>query len=330
MTRRKGTVLSRVAERVYWLGRYLERTDATARLIEVNANLIMDLPARLPLGWRPLIEITGDGVVFDELYGPDAEANEHNVCRFLATDARNPGSIMNSIVSVRENARHVRETMPRVTFEYFNDLYLFARSALVPGQSRSRRSEALDGISQRTRQLEGFLSQNMLHDAHWDMLRLGNYIERADMTTRIIDVRSADLFAGQHELEPFQHIQWFTVLRSFYAMQSYYASVREAVEPPLVLEFLFKDERLPRSYLRCLGGVQRSLSELPQSEEALDACDRAVDALRSADVQRLAGSENRAALHAFIETCQRTVAAIHDVIVETYFGTAPGPQQAAS
>ena len=238
-----GTVLSRVAERVYWLGRYLERTDATARLIEVNANLIMDLPARVPLGWRPLIDITGSSAVFDELYGAEAEANEHNVCRFLATDVRNPGSIINSIVGVRENARHVRETMPRVTFEYFNDLYLFARSALVAGQSRSRRSEALEGISQRTRQLEGFLSQNMLHDAHWDMLRLGNYIERADMTTRIIDVRSADLFAGHHELEPFQHIQWFTVLRSFYAMQSYYASVREAVEPPLVLEFLFKDER---------------------------------------------------------------------------------------
>ena len=180
----------------------------------------MDLPVRLPLGWRPLIDIAGAGALFDELYGSGAEATEHHVCRFLATDTRNPSSIINSIANVRNNARSVRETMPRVTFEYFNDLYLFARSALVAGQSRSRRSEALEGISQRTRQLEGFLSQNMLHDAHWDLLRLGNYIERADMTTRIIDVRTEDLFADDHELEPFQHIQWFAVLRSFYAMQS--------------------------------------------------------------------------------------------------------------
>lgn len=322
-------VLSRVAERVYWIGRYLERTDATARLIDVNANLLMDLPARLPLGWRPLIDITGSAALFDELYGPDAQATESNVCRFLATDARNPGSIINSIAGVRNNARNVRETMPRVTFEYFNDLYLFARSALAAGQSRSRRSEALDGISQRTRQLEGFLSQNMLHDAHWDMLRLGNYIERADMTTRIIDVRSADLFAGDHDLEPFQHIQWFTVLRSFYAMQAYHASVREGVEPPLVLEFLFKDERLPRSYLRCLRGVQRSLPELPRSERAQQACDRAIHALQTTDVKSLGGSEARGVLHDFIDQCQRRVASINDVILETYFDyQSPGQRQA--
>ena len=324
-----GTVLSRVAERVYWLGRYLGRADATARLIDVNANLLMDLPVRLPLGWRPLIDIAGAGALFDELYGPGAEATEHNVCRFLATDTRNPSSIINSIANVRNNARSVRETMPRVTFEYFNDLYLFARSALVAGQSRSRRSEALDGISQRTRQLEGFLSQNMLHDAHWDLLRLGNYIERADMTTRIIDVRTEDLFADDHELEPFQHIQWFAVLRSFYAMQSYLASVREAVQGPLVLEFLFKDERLPRSYLRCLVGVQRSLRELPRSEAAQEACDRAISALETADVQRFGGSDNRAELHAFIDQCQRAVAAIHDVIAEVYFGYGPQRQERA-
>ena len=324
----KMDILSRVAERVYWLGRYIERVESTARLVTVTSNLLMDLPVRLPLGWRPLIDITGSGRCSTRTLRRSQRTQRLPLPH--QRHPRNPGSIIRSIEGVRENARTVRETMPRVTFEYFNDLYLFARSALTAGQSRSRRSEALEGISQRTRQLEGFLSQNMLHDAHWDMLRLGNYIERADMTTRIIDVRSADLFAGHHELEPFQHIQWFTVLRSFYAMQSYYASVREAVEPPLVLEFLFKDERLPRSYLRCLGGVQRSLRELPQSDEALEACDRAVDALQTADVQRLAGPENRAALHAFIDTCQRAVAAIHDVIVETYFRTASGRQQAAS
>ena len=125
-------VLSRVAERVYWLGRYLERAESTARLITVNTNLIMDLPVRLPLGWRPLIDITGSGELFESLYGK-GNATERNVCRFLATDTRNPGSIINSIVGVRENARTVRENMPRITFEYINELYLFARSALVPG-----------------------------------------------------------------------------------------------------------------------------------------------------------------------------------------------------
>ena len=289
-------VLSRVAERVYWLGRYLERAESTARLITVNTNLIMDLPVRLPLGWRPLIDITGSGELFESLYGK-GKATERNVCRFLATDTRNPGSIINSIVGVRENARTVRENMPRITFEYINELYLFARSALTPGQSRSHRGDALTRISRLAQQLEGFLSQNMLHDAHWELLRLGNYIERADMTTRIIDVRTVDLIAGHHELEPFQDIQWRSVLRSFYAMQAYHASVREPVDPPLVLEFLFNDERLPRSYLRCLNSVRRSLRGLPRNGAAVDTCDRALKALRDTDVARLGGMAHSVELH---------------------------------
>ena len=311
-------VLSRVAERVYWLGRYLERADSTARLITVNTHLIMDLPLRLPLGWRPLIDITDSADLFEGLYGAD-DASERNVCRFLTTDVRNPGSIVNSIAGLRDNARTVRENMPRITFEYINELYLFARSALVPGQSRSRRGEALTGISRQAQQLEGFLSQNMLHDAHWELLRLGNYIERADMTTRIIDVRTVDLFAGNHELAPFQDIQWRSVLRAFYAMQSYHASVRQPVDPPLVLEFLFKDERLPRSYLRCLNSVRRSLRELPRNGGAVDACDAALRALHETDVMRLGGLENTADLHAFIDECQGHLRELHDAIVGTYF-----------
>ena len=312
-------VLSRVAERVYWLGRYLERAESTARLVTVNTNLIMDLPVRLPLGWRPLIDITGSGELFESLYGK-GKATERNVCRFLATDTRNPGSIINSIVGVRENARTVRENMPRITFEYINELYLFARSALTPGQSRSHRGDALTRISRLAQQLEGFLSQNMLHDAHWELLRLGNYIERADMTTRIIDVRTVDLIAGHHELEPFQDIQWRSVLRSFYAMQAYHASVREPVDPPLVLEFLFNDERLPRSYLRCLNSVRRSLRGLPRNGAAVDTCDRALQALQDTDVARLGGMAQSVELHQFINDCQVRLIELHDAIASTYFG----------
>ena len=318
-TAMNATVLARTAERVYWLGRYLERADATARLMAVNAHLIMDLPMKLPLGWRPLIDITGSAPLFDSLHGPDAQATERNVCHFLATEKRNPGSLLNCIDRVRDNARHVRETMPRTTFEYINELSDFARSHLAAGQSRSSRAEALAGISRRTQQLEGFLSQNMLHDAHWDILRLGNYIERADMTTRIIDVRTADLFAGSHDLEPFQHIQWCSVLRSFSAMQAYHASVREAVEPALVLEFLFRDARLPRSYLRCLHGIARALNGLPRSERADAARREAVRALEAADVKALGGPESRAALHGFIDRCQIRLGTLHAALAATYF-----------
>ena len=322
-------VLSRVAERAYWLGRYLERADATARLITVNGNLLMDLPGRLPLGWQPLIDITGSAGLFEELYGPDADATERQVCRFMTTDARNPGAIVNSLAGLRENARNIRETMPQVTFEYINDLHLFARSALSSATSRSRRALALDGISRRISQLEGFLSQNMLHDAHWDLLRLGNYIERADMTTRIIDVRSTSLFVDGFDLAPFEDIQWRSILRSSYAMQSYNAAVREPVTASLALDFLFKNERLPRSYLRCLEGVRRSLRELPRHEEPMAACEGAVSAIVVTNVGRLGEASRTAELSAFIDRCQVQLADLHKAVVRTYFEHEGGAQGVA-
>lgn len=312
-------ILSRVAERVYWLGRYIERTDATARLIAVNGNLLMDLPARLPLGWWPLVNIIGSEELFQELYGAHAEASERNVCRFMSTDTRNPGCIVNSLARARENMRNIRETMPEVAFEYVNDLCLYARNALQGATSRSRRSKALDGISRRAQQLEGFFSQNMLHDASWELLRLGNHIERADMTTRIIDVRSADLFVTRSDLEPFEHIQWRSILRSAYAMQAYMSSVREPVAAPLVLQFLFKDERLPRSYLRCLHAVRRSLLSLPRHEEALRHCNRAIDMLNATNVSDLGAAHKADDLHQFIDACQVRLGEMHDAIAATYF-----------
>ena len=295
-------VLSRVAERTYWLGRYLERGDATARLIAVNANLLMDLPVRVPLGWHPLIAITGAEALFEELYGADAEASERNVCRFLTSDARN-----------------IRERVPSITFEYINGIHLFARANLPTATSRTRRREALDGISRRVQQLEGFLSQNMLHDAHWEILRLGNHVERADMTTRIIDVRSADLFASHHDLAPFADVQWRSVLRSAYAMQSYNASVRGPVTAPRALEFLFKDERLPRSYLRCLRSVRRSLLALPRRQRPLRLCNAAIAMIQATDVGRLGEPGQAPALHAFIDQCQLCLGELHDAIVSAYF-----------
>ena len=317
------TVLSQVAERTYWLGRYLERADATARLVAVNGSLLMDLPGREALGWQPLVDITGATALFAALYGP--EASERQVCRFMTTDTRNPGSLVSSLTGVRENARNIRQAMPRVTFEYINELHLFARSALAAASSRLRRAEALEGISRRIQQLEGFLSQNMLHDAHWDLLRLGNYVERADMTTRIIDMRTADLFASHHDLVPFEDIQWRSILRASFAMQSYNAAVREPVVASRALDFLFKDRRLPRSYLRCLQGARRSLLALPRHAEALELCDRAIRLIKSTDVARLGedgapgGTGRGGALTAFVDRCQRQIAALHDAVARTYF-----------
>lgn len=301
----KHHTLSRVAERLYWLGRHIERAESTARLITVNANLLIDFPARLPLGWRPLIEITGSEVLFDQLY---AETNEKNVVRFLAGDAINVASIVSSLAAARENARTVRDTMPRITYETVNELARFARAELsAVNLSRSRRSEALKGVTERVQQLEGFLSANMVHDNNWSFLRMGSDIERADMTTRIIDVRTADLLQGAGDLLPFQHIQWRSVLRSLYAMQGYHSAMQEPIDRAPVLEFLLRSDALPRAYRRCLEHIRMCLRRLPRSEVPLRACNRMLRQLKQADLQPLEGET----LHNFLDERQVDLADLH-------------------
>ena len=308
----KHSLLSSAAERLYWLGRYIERAENTARLIMVNAGLLMEMPARLPLGWRPLIDITDTAKRFDSLY---AEASERNVCRFLTCDSRYSSAITSALATARENARTVRETMPRVTFEYINDLHDFAHSELTPNPSRVKRRAALNGLSLRVQRLEGFLSQNMLHDTPWQFLRLGNHIERADMTTRIIDVRTADLLPPGHDLAPFQEIQWRSVLISLFARQSYHATTSTVVQRPLVLEFLLSNFDLPRSYAYCLRAIRRGIRSLPRNNKALSACNRALHDLQAANVGELEG----ATLHRFIDNCQTRLGKLHTAMQETWF-----------
>ncbi len=308
--------LSSTAKRTYWLGRYLERAENTARLVSVNANLLIDLPVRLPLGWQPLVDITGAHELFADIY---AEPSETHVVHFLLSDLRNSGSLFNSLTSAKDNARTLRGILSREVFEYVNELQLYAKQTLSEPLSRTRRIKGLSRVMEMIRQIDGFLSGNMLHDANWNFLRIGNFIERADMLTRIVDVRSSDLFADQAGLEPFQDIQWRSVLHSLSAMQSYNATHQEPMSDASVLAFLFKHQDLPRSYVRCLTQVRNSLRSLPRNEKPLRAVNRMRRNIASEDVDGLQGST----LHEFIDRCQTELAQLHDTIDKTYFDFKP-------
>jgi uncharacterized alpha-E superfamily protein len=304
--------LSKTAERIYWLGRYLERAECTARLINVNAMLMIDLPRGLSLGWRPLVDITGNVALFDALYD---EASERNVVRFLTSDPRNGGSLLSSLHSARENARTVREIMPRVSFEYVNDLYLATKQGLSGTPSRARRGDMLGDIMRRTQQIDGLLSGSMLHDANWSFLRLGHFLERADMTSRIVDVRATTVLTTPELLEPYRQVQWRSILRSLHAWQNYQISVQEPLQQALALDFLLHNEDLPRSLRYCIEGIRRSLRRLPRNAKPLARCNLIVRRLAEIDANRLSDD----ALHVFIDEWQLMLAELHDLIGDTYF-----------
>lgn len=318
-----GHTLSSTAKRTYWLGRYLERTESTARLIAENGNLMIDLPARLPHSWSPLISITGSGATFATLY---EEPTERNVTRFLIGDLRNHGSILSSLGWARENVRTLRGIIPRQAVEYIIELHLYARDHLSGALSRSRRAEGLTVVPALIQQIEGFMSANMLHDAHWNFWRLGNFVERADMTTRIIDVGTDNPLQTADAPGPFTDLQWRSVLRSLNATQSYLTVRQEPIHQSAVVGFLIGNRSLPRSLTYSLESLRNGLRTLPRSDRALRAVNRLRRFLQSSEIENLEGPE----LHQFLDGCQVQLAEIHQQIDRTYFEFHPRriPQQA--
>lgn len=306
-------MLSRVAENLYWLARHIERAENTARVVNVNGLLQLDLPVKARTGWEPLISITGSAQLFRRLY---KSPTEKNVIAFLVGDERNVGSIINSLRAARENARTMRDVMPREAWEEISGLYTMAVERLQKGRVPRDRDQYLRSIIRGAQTVTGLLSGTMSHDTGYSFLRMGRNLERTDMTSRIIDVRSADLLPEQGGgLRPFETIQWMSVLRSLSGYQMYRQHVDQSVRRIYVLEFLLKDEDFPRAIFHCLGEIESCLADLPHNRAALEVIRRLRKTVREADLDLL---EQRK-LATFIDRLQVMLGEIHDCIARTYF-----------
>jgi uncharacterized alpha-E superfamily protein len=305
-------MLSRVAENIYWMARYVERAENTARIINVNANLLLDLPKGIAPGWAPLIAITGSGDLYRDLYG---ECEERTVLKFLLGDAANPGSILMSLASARENARTIRDFIPREAWEHINELHLYARDNVQTGLAKRGRYQFLKQIILRAQTLTGMLAGTMTHDAGYDFLRIGRNLERADMTTRIVDVRSASLLPEQVGLRPFETIQWISVLKSLTAYQMYRRKMQARVERGHVLRFLFQDHDFPRAFYHCLGEVEQALGDLGRHEGPLRVVGRLKRSVLNADLASLSQQD----IHALIDQLQLGLSDLNEEIAKSYF-----------
>src|SRR5262249_19535223 len=145
-------MLSRVAENLYWMARYLERAENTARLINTTTQVLLDLPRGASFGWDVLIKVAGLDERFDECF---PQADENNVVQFLVQDERNPSSIASCIRCARENCRTLREILPREAWERINSLYLFIRGNAVRALARSDRYAILNEVIERRQSVVG-------------------------------------------------------------------------------------------------------------------------------------------------------------------------------
>lgn len=310
-------MLSRVAENIYWMARYLERAENTARLVNVNSNLLLDLPPTVRPGWAPLIEITGSEALFRHQHSaPD----ERSVVKFLLGDSANPGSILSSLGAARENARTVRDYMPREAWEQVNTLTLHAKSNLAAGLGHRRRYDYLRDIINGVQQITGLLAGSMTHDEGYQFLRMGRNLERADMTIRIIDVRSANLLPeASDELTPFRNIQWMSVLKSLSAYQMYRRAMQVRVRRPDVLKFLFKERLFPRAFYHTVCEVETCLRSLPRGEVAIQRAVRIKELVTGSRPEAMSQAE----LHQYIDTLEQQLGGLHGAISTSYFLVAP-------
>jgi len=305
-------MLSRVAESLYWMARYVERAENIARLINVNTHLLLDLPRGISPGWQPLIAISGGDAQFNEHH---SDYSQSNAVRFLVADESYPGSIVSSLGYARENARTIRDYIPREAWEQVNNLFLELKQGLPAGLAQRRRYQFLNNIVAGIQQLTGLLAGTLNHDCGYRFLRCGRNLERADMTARILKVRCSSLLPEQMELTPFENIQWMSVLYSLTAYQMYRRRMQARVRRAQVLRFLLQETVFPRSYHHCLTSVESDLIRLPRNDAALRSTLRARRLVQEADTQKLSGSS----LATLLEALQGAAAQIHCAIEETYF-----------
>lgn len=306
-------MLSRVAETIYWLVRYVERAENMARLIRVNTQLVLDTPTGITPGWEPLISIIGRESQFEECC---KEATERNVVRYLIEDKDNPGSIVSCVRAARESARTVREVIPRSAWELLNELAMFARDNARSGIAKKGREDFLAEIIAASQQLGGMLGSVLYRDEAHHFARIGRYLERSDMTTRIIDVRSTDLFdEDQIESRTLDSLQWISVLKSMSGYQTYRRHVQIRVGRSAVLNFLLKDMRFPRSVMHSLGAVEESLSELVNSHDSLTAIRKTSRLVSRINTEKISQED----LHKTIDNIQLGIINIHSAMAKHYF-----------
>ncbi len=309
-------MLSRVAERTYWIGRYLERSEDLARLCNVFGRVFLDLPRSTGLGWPEVIRIVVAG---DQFQSQDAGDGDRRAIEFLLSDPANPGSLLSSLALARENARTTRDILPSETWLTINRLYLDWRSRVPAMVAPAGRNQALSALIGECQKFAGLITGTMSHGDGYRFVQTGTLVERADMTSRMLDTAIALLMSSRAELEAYDNTLWMAVLRSVSGYQMYRQFVRRRVLGQEVIRFLFTDPLFPRSIGFCIGELQSQLRCLPHADRALTAVGRLSQRLESADLDAM----TRAELHEFIDLLQRDIAAVHDAIAASWFR--PGP-----
>jgi uncharacterized alpha-E superfamily protein len=319
-------VLARLAENLFWAGRYVERAEDTARMVDVTYHTLLESPiGEVERSWEQLLEV----LHLRGHYGA-RPLDPVEVMRFLVLDAATPGSITSSVAHARENVRSVRELVSSELWETVNDLHLALASRDLRRELADQPSGLLRHVRDASMTIYGVASETMPRDVGWRFMALGRLLERAEMTCRLIDVRYGQLealagpsrrLAGGERVAQgadradFHH--WVAVLKSASAFEAYRRRYRASMDPVDVVEFLLLAEDLPRSVLFCLNASMRQLEALAEGRpsRALRLLGRSTSSLKYRDVGELFDL----GLHELLDEVQDRVARVAEAVADEFF-----------
>lgn len=316
-------MLSRVAECIYWMSRQVERAENIARFLEVTYDFMLDQPENVINAWEALIQVTADGELFAQRY---TQFDAASVGQFLAFDESYPNSMLSSLQMARENARTVRESLSSEVFEQVNDFYHMLCSAAAEKQISSP-NNFLSEVRLMAIQWSGVLDSTMPQDDGWHFFNIGRMIERADKTSRILDVKYFNLLPAVADVgTAIDDLQWSVLLKAISGIEAYRRQYRVLRIPSVVRFFLF-DDTFPRSVIYCLNSAFRSIQKLHDSSgmppgQAHEVMRALVHRLSHTTVEEvLAGS-----MHKAIDQLQQDLNTLGNAISGDFFHRDTTPQ----
>jgi len=263
-------MLGKTAGGLFWMFRYLERSETTARLLETGLRIALTRSAAAQNEWASILATAGVGNAYAERYDqPEAG----RVIDFLLRDRKNPSSVLSMFGMARNNARLVRTALTREVWEATNECWMAVESALAKPVAAKNLPQILANIRQQSALVRGALHGTMLRNDIYNFARIGTFIERADSTARILDVKYYVLLPSvSHVGSTLDNVQWETILRSVSAMRAYRWLHGGDVNPTGIADFLVLDGQMPRSLVFCYRKIVSNLGYLAQNYEQRNPC----------------------------------------------------------
>jgi len=315
-------VLSRVADACFWLSRYIERAEANARILDVNIQLLLDFEDQnagtVQQHWQPILATLEDQERFSEFHtGISGDA----VMEFVTFEKKNPHSIVSCVTLARENARMVREQISSEMWEQLNRLYLYAQSPAAHAAFAESPIEFYRSLVDSLHSFQGITDATMTHSEGWHFLQLGKFLERADSTSRVLDIKYHILLpTGEHVGGTVDVTQWMAVLRSCSALEAFLKISHGQVTGRNVAQFLILHDSFPRSIRFCIDHVDGALHRISGCEHSYfsNEAERLSGKLRSALNFTTIDDVFSAGMHQYLDETQLRITGISNAVIKAY------------